>query len=84
MEWILNFFNRTVDIGSWLISCIAIYVVILPAVLMPLIMGQQWVISFRANYSNQLTCIPFAVTNKALPVKGLAKDPINKLIFLQF
>ena len=44
----------------------------------------EWVISFRANYSNQLTCIPFAVTNKALPVKGLAKDPINKLIFLQF
>ena len=41
MEWIVNFFNRTVDIGSWLISCIAIYVVMLPAVLMPLIMGQQ-------------------------------------------
>ena len=43
-----------------------------------------WVISFRANYSNQLTCIPFAVTNKALPVKELAEDPINKLIFPQF
>ena len=41
MERIVNFFNRTVDIGSWLISCIAIYVVMLPAVLMPLIMGQQ-------------------------------------------
>ena len=42
MEWIVNFFNRTGDIGSfWLISCIAIYVVMLPAVLMPLIMGQQ-------------------------------------------
>ena len=27
MEWIVNFFNSTVDIGSWLISCIAIYVV---------------------------------------------------------
>ena len=49
-----------------------------------LIQWPQWVISFRANYSTQLTCIPFAVTNKALPVKGLAKDPINKLIFLQF
>ena len=47
-------------------------------------MQSQWMISFRANYSNQLTCIPFAVTNKTLPVKGLAKDPINKLIFLQF
>ena len=44
----------------------------------------EWVISFRANYSNQMTCIPFAVTNKALPVKGLAKDPINKLIFCNF
>ena len=44
----------------------------------------EWVISFRANFCNQLTCIPFAVTNKALPVKGLAEDPINKLIFLQF
>ena len=44
----------------------------------------EWVISFRANFCNQLTCIPFAVTNKVLPVKGLAEDPINKLIFLQF
>ena len=51
---------------------------------MKIIHTWQWVISFRANYSNQLTCILFAVTNKALPVKGLAKDPINKLIFLQF
>ena len=45
---------------------------------------REWVISFRANYSNQLTCIPFAVTNKTLPVKELAKDPINKLVFQQF
>ena len=41
----------------------------------------EWVISFRANYSNQLTCIPFAVTNKALPVKGLAKDPHQQTHF---
>ena len=41
----------------------------------------QWVISFRANYSNQLTCIAFAVTNNALPVKGLAKDPHKQTHF---
>ena len=41
----------------------------------------QWMISFRANYSNQLTCIPFAVTNKALPVKGFAKEPHKQTHF---
>ena len=58
MEWIVNFFNRTVDIGSWLISCIAIYVVMLPAVLMPLIMGQQLLFFNKKRFqSSKVWCI---------------------------
>ena len=58
MERIVNFFNRTVDIGSWLISCIAIYVVMLPAMHMPLIMGQQ-LLFFNKNkfQSSKVWCI---------------------------
>ena len=63
MEWIVNFFNRTVDIGSWLISCIAIYVVMLPAVLMPLIMGQQLLFFNKKKFSKFQSLMHFYSTS---------------------
>ena len=75
MEWIVNFFNRTVDIGSWLISCIAIYVVMLPAVLMPLIMGQQLLFfnkkSFKVPKSDAFLLDLVAKMPRSAKLKGL-------------
>ena len=75
MEWIVNFFNRTVDIGSWLISCIAIYVVILPAVLVPLIMGQQLLFfnkkSFKVPKSDAFLLDLVAKMSRSAKLKGL-------------
>ena len=75
MERIVNFFNRTVDIGSWLISCIAIYVVMLPAVLMPLIMGQQLLFfnkkSFKVPKSDAFLLDLVAKMPRSAKLKGL-------------
>ena len=75
MERIVNFFNRTVDIGSWLISCIAIYVVMLPAVLMPLIMGQQLLFfnkkSFKIPKSDAFLLDLVAKMPRSAKLKGL-------------
>ena len=75
MEWIVNFLNRTVDIGSWLISCIAVYVVMLPAVLMPLIMGQQLLFfnkkSFKVPKSDAFLLDLVAKMSRSAKLKGL-------------
>ena len=75
MERIVNFFNRTVDIGSWLISCIAIYVVMLPAMHMPLIMGQQLLFfnkkSFKVPKSDAFLLDLVAKMPRSAKLKGL-------------